>query len=83
MLNRYADMRVEIQGHTDAIGTETYNQGLSERRAVAVREYLISKGINASRLTTKGFGELQPTASNDNAAGRALNRRAILIEIRN
>ena len=82
ILGRYPDMRVEIQGHTDSIGTEAYNEGLSERRAVAVREYLVSKGVPASRLTTRGFGESQPASDNGTGAGRAQNRRVVLIEIR-
>ena len=81
-LNRYADIRVEIQGHTDSLGTDAYNQSLSERRATTVREYLISKGIAASRMTSKGFGESQPVADNGTKAGRAQNRRVVLIEIR-
>jgi len=68
-------LTVEIQGHTDSQGTEEYNQGLSERRANAVKEKLVEKGINPARLTTKGFGELNPATSNATAAGRAHNRR--------
>jgi outer membrane protein OmpA-like peptidoglycan-associated protein len=82
ILNRFADMRVEIQGHTDSIGTEEYNIGLSHRRANAVRDYLISKGIAATRLTTRGFGETAPAADNATREGRALNRRVIIIELR-
>lgn len=82
ILNRFSDMRVEIQGHTDSIATEQYNIGLSNRRANAVKDYLMSKGIAASRLTTRGLGETSPAADNGTAAGRALNRRVILIEIR-
>jgi outer membrane protein OmpA-like peptidoglycan-associated protein len=82
ILNRFSDMRVEIQGHTDSIATEQYNIGLSNRRANAVKDYLMSKGIAASRLTTRGMGETSPAADNGTAAGRALNRRVILIEIR-
>jgi len=82
ILNRFADMRVEIQGHTDSIATDAYNQALSERRAMAVRDYLVSRGIAGSRLTMRGFGETQPQADNGTDAGRALNRRVILIEVR-
>jgi outer membrane protein OmpA-like peptidoglycan-associated protein len=82
ILNRYSDMRVEIQGHTDSVGTEAYNIGLSNRRANAVREYLVSRGIAASRLSNRGFGETQPATSNDTAEGRAMNRRVMLIELR-
>jgi outer membrane protein OmpA-like peptidoglycan-associated protein len=82
VLTRYPDLRVEIQGHTDSIGTEAYNVSLSERRAAAVKEYLTSKGISASRFTTKGFGESQPAADNGTKEGRAENRRVMIVEIR-
>ena len=62
-------------GHTDSIGTEKYNQRLSERRAAAVKEYLVSKGIPASKITTIGKGESQPVATNKTAEGRQKNRR--------
>jgi OmpA-OmpF porin, OOP family len=62
-------------GHTDSIGTERYNQKLSERRAAAVKAYLVSKGIPASKITTIGKGESQPVATNKTAAGRQKNRR--------
>ena len=62
-------------GHTDSIGTEAYNQRLSERRANAVKAYLVSKGIENDRVVTEGKGELQPVASNKTKAGRAQNRR--------
>jgi len=62
-------------GHTDSIGTDKYNQRLSERRAAAVKEYLVSKGIPASKITTIGKGESQPVATNKTAEGRQKNRR--------
>ncbi len=62
-------------GHTDSIGTVEYNQGLSERRANAVKDYLVSKGIEKNRVYTEGKGEKQPIASNSTAEGRAKNRR--------
>lgn len=69
------DVTVRIDGHTDSIGTEEYNQGLSERRAEAVASYLEAAGVSRDRMTVAGFGETQPVASNDTAEGRALNRR--------
>ena len=69
---------VRVEGHTDSVGTDAYNQDLSERRAASVKDYLVGKGIDASRLTTAGFGESNPIASNDTADGRALNRRVEL-----
>jgi OOP family OmpA-OmpF porin len=62
-------------GHTDSIGTDAYNQKLSERRAAAVKAYLVSKGIPASKITTIGKGESQPVATNKTAEGRQKNRR--------
>ncbi len=62
-------------GHTDSIGTDAYNQRLSERRAAAIKDYLVSKGIPASKITTIGKGESQPVATNKTAEGRQKNRR--------
>jgi OOP family OmpA-OmpF porin len=69
---------VAIEGHTDAIGTDAYNQGLSERRAASVKKYLVEHGIAASRLSTVGYGESRPISSNETREGRALNRRVEL-----
>ncbi|TXL13283.1 hypothetical protein BMR05_12250 [Methylococcaceae bacterium HT4] len=74
-LKRNSGLNVQLEGHTDSTGPEAYNQGLSERRAQAVKNHLIENGIAASRLTVKGFGEADPIASNDTAEGRAENRR--------
>jgi outer membrane protein OmpA-like peptidoglycan-associated protein len=70
---------VSCDGYTDSIGTEQYNQGLSVRRAAAVRDWLIKCGIPAARLTARGFGESNPVASNETAGGRAQNRRTELV----
>jgi len=78
MLSGRPDVVVRVEGHTDATGPEAYNQGLSERRAASVRKYLVGNGIAASRLTSAGFGESQPMATNDTREGRALNRRVEL-----
>jgi len=66
---------LDIDGHTDASGADDKNQVLSENRAKAVKDYLISKGIAESRLTFTGYGEAKPVADNATAAGRAKNRR--------
>lgn len=66
---------VVITGHTDSIGSDAYNQGLSERRANVVRDYLIDQGADASKLQARGAGESQPAFGNDTKAGRAMNRR--------
>ena len=67
-----------IEGHTDSIGSDAYNQKLSERRAATVREYLNAQGIAESRMSPTGFGESQPVADNKTAEGRAENRRVVL-----
>jgi OmpA-OmpF porin, OOP family len=73
---RGVDLEMVIAtGHTDSIGTNAYNQKLSERRAAAVKAYLVSKGIPASKVTTIGKGETQPVATNKTAEGRQKNRR--------
>jgi OOP family OmpA-OmpF porin len=73
---RGTDLEMVIAtGHTDSIGTDAYNQKLSERRAQAVKDYLVSKGIPASKITTIGKGESQPVATNKTAEGRQKNRR--------
>lgn len=78
-LQRYPNVTVELHGHTDAIGSDAYNQDLSERRAEIVNGYLTSHGIDASRITSVvGFGESQPIAPNDTDEGRARNRRTEL-----
>ena len=73
--------RVEIQAHTDSKGSEAYNQKLSERRAASVLAFLKENGIDAGRMTTRGFGKDQPVADNATDEGRALNRRAVIIEL--
>jgi OOP family OmpA-OmpF porin len=79
VLTTYPDINVEIAGYTDSIGTAKYNMGLSKRRAATVKKYLESKGIADSRMTSKGFGETHPVASNKTAAGRAKNRRVEIL----
>jgi OOP family OmpA-OmpF porin len=75
-LNRYPQVTIEIDGYTDSVGTDQYNQGLSERRANIVDSYLTSHGIDSSRITAvKGFGEADPVDTNKTAAGRQRNRR--------
>ncbi len=71
----YPDTNIEIQGHTDSKGSENYNQKLSERRASAVTNYIMGKGIPSSRLTIVGYGENAPKYTNDTEEGRAKNRR--------
>jgi len=78
LVSKLAGVTLEVivaVGHTDSIGTEAYNQGLSERRANAIKQYLVSKGVEANRIYTEGKGEKQPVADNRTAEGRAKNRR--------
>jgi OOP family OmpA-OmpF porin len=77
-LNENPNVRVQVAGYTDSVGTDAYNQGLSERRANAVKDYLASHGVDASRLSAVGFGETNPVADNSTADGRAQNRRVEL-----
>lgn len=80
MLADHPDLRIAIEGHTDSDGDDVHNQELSEQRAAAVRDYLIeSYGIDASRLESAGFGETNPTASNDTPEGKQQNRRVELV----
>ncbi|WP_447640501.1 MULTISPECIES: OmpA family protein [Chitinophagaceae] len=75
ILNKYPDTNIEIQGHTDSTGTAEYNMGLSIKRANSVADYLKANGINAGRITTKGYGSTVPKYTNSTAEGRAQNRR--------
>lgn len=74
-LQEYPNTDLVVVGHTDAVGSESYNLGLSQRRASAAAEYLMSQGVAPSRITTIGKGELEPIASNDTDIGRQENRR--------
>lgn len=78
-LNQYQDRTVTIEGHTDNVGSEDYNLGLSQRRANAVQQYLASQGIASNRLTAVGKGENFPVASNETSSGRQMNRRVEVI----
>jgi outer membrane protein OmpA-like peptidoglycan-associated protein len=70
---------LEVEGHTDSVGTDEYNMDLSVKRATAVRDYLVQQAIQPGSITARGFGESRPVASNDHAAGRQQNRRVELI----
>jgi outer membrane protein OmpA-like peptidoglycan-associated protein len=78
-LAAYPQTLIDIYGHTDNVGSDAYNQTLSENRARSVADYLASRGVQSERMATRGFGESQPTADNATEAGRAQNRR---VEIR-
>jgi OOP family OmpA-OmpF porin len=78
ILKRYPGLKVEIAGHTDSASSDVHNLELSQRRANTVMDYFISKGVEAERLSAKGYGEAEPIANNAAAAGRAQNRRVEL-----
>lgn len=78
-LKQYPQRNVQVEGHTDSTGSADYNLELSERRANAVRTSLLDMGINSDRISTRGYGQESPVASNDTAMGRQLNRRVEII----
>jgi outer membrane protein OmpA-like peptidoglycan-associated protein len=79
IVSGHPGLELEVEGHTDSVGGHASNQLLSEHRGTAVRDYLIQEGMAAGSVTTKGFGETQPVASNDTAQGRQQNRRVELV----
>ena len=78
-LQKYPERRAVIEGYTDSVGSDAYNLDLSERRADAVRDFLLQNGVNPAQLTTRGYGKASPVASNATAEGRQQNRRVELI----
>jgi OOP family OmpA-OmpF porin len=82
IMKKNPDLKVEVDGHTDSTGPAAYNMTLSEKRAEAIKDYFISRGIDPDRLTTKGFGFTKPAASNDTKEGRAKNRRVELTPVK-
>ena len=81
VIRKNPGLKIEIQGHTDNMGPESYNQMLSEKRALAVKEYMVRNGIESERLKAVGFGATQNVASNESDAGRALNRRIDFVPV--
>ena len=79
IVSGHPGLKLEVEGHTDSVGTDEYNQTLSDQRGASVRDYLTSQGVAAASVTSKGFGESQPIGSNDTAAGRQQNRRVELV----
>ena len=72
-------LRLQAEGHTDSVGTDEFNQVLSQKRALSVRDFLVEQGIPITSLGTQGFGKTMPVASNDTANGRQRNRRVELV----
>ena len=75
----HPSLKLDVEGHTDSVGTDEYNMTLSQNRAGAVRDFLTQHGMNTSSIASRGFGEGQPVASNDSASGRQQNRRVELV----
>lgn len=82
-LRAHRRLRIEVQGHTDAVGSAPFNLKLSQARAESVREYLVTHGVPAEELSAKGYGKTQPIADNKTAAGRAQNRRVVMSVLEN
>ena len=82
-LVKHPRLRVEVQGHTDSTGAKAYNMSLSAKRADAVREYLLHKGVNTQQMVSKGYGPTEPVASNKTKEGRAANRRVVMQVLEN
>jgi outer membrane protein OmpA-like peptidoglycan-associated protein len=80
-LQSYPNLKIEINGYTDALGSESGNLKLSQKRANAVREYLVSKGVSTARITAKGFGEQHPVSDNGTPEGRQRNRRIEIVPV--
>ena len=76
LMNDYPKLKIEVSGHTDNVGSREYNLKLSQQRAQAVANYLISNGIDKSRIVSVGYGFDKPISDNNSAAGRKLNRRS-------
>ena len=79
ILLAYPGLNIEVDGYTDNVGGDEYNQNLSDQRAESVRAYLVAQGVLTGSVTAKGFGKTQPVGTNDTAAGRQINRRVELV----
>jgi outer membrane protein OmpA-like peptidoglycan-associated protein len=79
ILLAYPSLHVSVEGHTDSVGGDDYNQSLSEHRAQSVRDYFVAQGVKAATVEAHGFGKTEPIASNDTPEGRQQNRRVELI----
>ncbi len=77
-LKKYPELQIELQGHTDSVGADQYNQRLSQQRADSVRAYLLTQGVSTSQVVAHGYGEARPIASNGTPEGRAQNRRVVM-----
>jgi len=78
-LTQHPDRRAEIDGFTDSVGSDAYNEELSQRRANAVKAALVTRGVDPTRINTQGYGKAYPVASNTDSGGRQLNRRVEVV----
>ena len=78
-LNKRPDQTITVEGHTDSVGSEEYNQALCVRRGESVYRYLVNRGVDPERFIVEGFGESRPIADNDTETGRAQNRRVEIV----
>jgi outer membrane protein OmpA-like peptidoglycan-associated protein len=79
ILLAYPGLALQVEGHTDSVGGDEYNQTLSEHRAASVREYLVQEGVASASVTSRGFGKTRPVDSNETASGRQANRRVEIV----
>jgi outer membrane protein OmpA-like peptidoglycan-associated protein len=79
ILQAYPGLKVQVEGYTDSVGSDDYNQKLSENRAGAVKDFLVSQGVSQGNITSQGFGKADPVADNGTASGRAQNRRVNMV----
>jgi len=79
ILLAYPGLKIQVEGHTDSVGSDEYNMKLSQQRADSVRDYLVAQAVPAANVSAVGLGKADPVASNDNAAGRQQNRRVELV----
>jgi len=79
IISGHPGLRLDVEGHTDSVGGDDYNQRLSEQRGATVRDFLTQQGMPVSSVTAKGFGKTQPVATNDTASGRQQNRRVEMV----
>ena len=79
ILLAYPGLKLQVEGHTDSVGSDEFNQRLSEQRAGAVRDYLVEQGVSSDSVTVRGFGKTRPVVSNDTPEGRQQNRRVEIV----
>lgn len=79
IISGHPELKLEVEGHTDSVGSDEYNQTLSERRAASVRDFLLTQGVRAESISARGFGESRPVADNESSTGRQQNRRVEIV----